>query len=698
MNDLGAVVYVETLLLCFTTLGCFCLMYYFYRSKIAASNFLDEVMEASDHGKIIFDHDGCFMRANKRAYRHLSPIVSASLEELTRETFLNCLYDNAADFDESVRNAVLNDFNKGDAEPSFREVIDCKDQGLYLVDATDVPGKMTVFNLFDIRMGQQREEDLIQLNIINRQLMLAIQATTTGIIMSDPKLDGNPILFANDAFCEFAGYVRQDLLGANWNILLNMFVDKQEREKFIAAMADPQSVDVALEVERDGQLRQFSMTLTPVFDNGTLDLFVGLVSEVTLLKQRESEFFHVQKLESLGQLAAGVAHDFNNILSIIGGYSVMANNLLGDEFEQAKGYLDKIDAASQRGAGLTRKMLTFSRHKVVEKSVVDVRDIIYEQKELLIPLLGVSVDLEVSIPDHNVNIRASADSLGQILMNLAINARDAMGDEGGVLSISVSCPVPDDVPDNVQNKIEVENLVCLSVSDTGTGMDDKVIERIFDPFFSTKEQGKGTGLGLSVVYGLVQEMGGVFDVSSKLGEGTNFSLYVPRCYEKQTKVITGDETDLSSICLDGFTALVAEDEPDLLLLVTNMLEDLGLKVIGAPNGDQALMLFEDNEDEIDILLTDVIMPEMNGVKLAELVTSLNPDVKVIFMSGYPANGDMAPVALPEDAAFMAKPVNYDALAGLLLQKLREGSQVHVSALEAMPQWKTSRKNGVGQDG
>ncbi len=698
MSDLGTIVYVEALLLCFTTFGCFSLIYYFYRSKVIASKFLDDVMDASDHGKIIFDGDGGFLKANKRAYRHLSSISSISLEDLTREQFLNCLYDNAADFDESVRNAVLNDFNKSDAEPSFREVIDCKDQGLYLVNATDVPGKMTVFNLFDIRMGQQREEDLIQLNIINRQLMLAIQATTTGIIMSDPKLDGNPILFANDSFCEFAGYMRQDLLGANWNILLNMFPDKEERAKFMAAMKDPHSVDVALEVERDGQLRQFSMTLTPVFDNGKLDLFVGLVSEVTLLKQRESEFFHAQKLESLGQLAAGVAHDFNNILSIIGGYSVMANNLLGEEFEQVKGYLDKIDAASQRGAGLTRKMLTFSRHKVVEKSIVDVRSIVCEQKELLIPLLGVAVDLDVFAPEHDVNIRASADSLGQILMNLAINGRDAMGNGGGTLSISVSCPVLSDVPDHIQNKIESDDLICISVSDTGTGMDDKTIEKIFDPFFSTKEQGKGTGLGLSVVYGLVQEMGGVFDVSSKLGDGTEFSLYVPRCHEKQTKVITGDESDLSSICLDGFTALVAEDEPDLLLLVTNMLEGLGLKVIGAPNGDQALMLFEDHEDEIDILLTDVIMPEMNGVKLAELVASLNPDVKIIFMSGYPANGDMAPVALPDDAAFMAKPVNYDALAGLLLQKLREGSQVHISALESVPQWKTSKTNGAGQNG
>ncbi len=669
------------------------------RKSLPSSKLLDNVMDASEHGNVIFDEKGKFLKANKSALTCLAPIINKEINKFTRAEFLDCLYDNAADFDESIKNTILNEFDSNNA-PEFREVIYSSGRGYFLVEARNINGGMTFFVLTDINMGQKREENIMQLNIFNQQLMHAIQTTTSGIVVSDPNLTPgkNSILFANNAFCEFVGRTHDGLVGYDLGFIEEFVADAPEKEKFRAALQDLNEADVMLEIISDDErrdIRYFNMKLTPAFDdNGNLELFIGVLSETTLLKQRESEFFHAQKLESLGKLSAGVAHDFNNILSIIGGYSVMAANSVECENRQVLDYLEKINAASKRGADLTSKMLTFSKHKVVSQTVINVCDVVREQAELLVPLLGVSITLEVNmpdnIPDKEVNIKGSSGSLGQILMNFAVNGRDAMED-GGTLTVDVKCLDPIDVPNSVRKKVGAENYVCISVSDTGTGMDEQTLEKVFDPFFSTKDQGKGTGLGLSVVYGLVQEMGGALDVSSVLGKGTKMSLYLPLCREAQTKKILGDVSDLSTICLDGYSVLVAEDEPDLLVLVTNMLEELGLKVYGASNGDEALVLLDDHMDEgIDILLTDVVMPEMNGVKLAELVSSLSPETKIIFMSGYPANGDMAPVQLPEDLSFVAKPVDYNALAALLFNKLREGTPETKSlASEFMPRWKTT---------
>ncbi len=663
---------------------------YFIRKYYNSSKLLSEVMESSKYGNIIFNKDGSFFKANKFALSCFSSIIDKNIEKITRSEFLDYLFDNAADIDESIKNTILKDFCD-DNGSEFREVIYCKEVGYFLVEAKVINGSMTSFLINDINVGQKREEDIISLHIFNQQLMHAIQATTSGIVISDPRSDMNSILFANDAFCDFVNCTLEELVGRDWSVLIDMVQDEEDREKLVNALCCLEEIDVMLEAKSDDGIRYFNMKLTPAKDdNGNFELFIGVLSEVTLLKQRESEFFHAQKLESLGKLSAGVAHDFNNILSIIGGYSVMAANLLEEENQQVSDYLKRIDAASKRGAALTSKMLTFSKHKVVTQTVINVCDVVKEQGELLLPLLGVNIDLKINIPDEVVNVKGSAGSLGQILMNFAVNGRDAMPD-GGDLSIEVSCLDASRVSGHIRKKVEADEYVCISVSDTGTGMDDETLKNIFDPFFSTKDQGKGTGLGLSVVYGLVQEMGGAIDVSSKLGEGTKMSIYLPRCYDRQSKTISGSEADLSTICLDGYSVLVAEDEPDLLILVTNMLEEMGLKVYGASDGDEALVLLDDHMDEgIDILLTDVVMPNMNGVKLAELVSSISPETKIIFMSGYPANGDMAPVELPDDLSFVAKPVDYKALAVLLLNKLREGTPETLAfAAKSMPHWETS---------
>ncbi len=665
---------------------CFASLYFVCGKKRVQvqSPLLDDIINASDHGLLVFDEDGCLLKSNTLARSKLGAIIEGEFDDLTQYALLDCLFDHAVDFDESIKNTIMNQYSF-ESVPDFKEVIYLNETRLCLVHARKLNSKMTLFTLIDISKGRQQQENLRQLNTINYQLMEAIQSTTTGIAISDPKQTSNPILFVNDAFCEFTGKNSKDLVGSGWGALMSIF-SEDEREKLSKSLDRQENAEIELERTADDQKQYFTMKLSPVFQGGDLDLFIGLMSDITELKQREAEVFQSQKLESLGQLAAGIAHDFNNILSIIGGYATMTAKLLDGQNEKAEKYLEKIEAASDRGAGLTRKMLTFSRHKVVSRSCVSVADIIDEQSDLLLPLLGTSVDLKMSLPNDAVNVSGSASSIQQIVMNLAINGRDAMP-EGGTVSIELSCPEIKDIPEHISSVMEADDYIRMAVGDTGTGMDEETIERIFDPFFSTKEQGKGTGLGLSVVYGLVNELGGHLDVESQLGKGTTFYVYLPRSFEEITDTSSAGASDLAELNLDGYTVLVAEDEPDLLHVVKTMLEDLGLNILTARNGKEASKVQEEYEGKIDILLTDAIMPEMNGEKLAKLFSSERPDTKVIFMSGYPAHAKGKPIGIPDDATFIAKPVNYEKLVQVLCLEL--GIEGNADGAVELPQWKTS---------
>lgn len=375
----------------------------------------------------------------------------------------------------------------------------------------------------------------------------------------------------------------------------------------------------------------------------------------------DPEAIQLQKLESLGQLAGGVAHDFNNILSIIDGYARIAKKESGDNDELVS-YLDRIGEAVKRGSGLTRKLLAFGRNNIATVGAHDLGALVADLETLMLPLLDATYTLSVKT-EKNIHIDTAPDWIAQIVMNLCINARDSMPD-GGVIDISVtSCGV---AGCRFKGKKDCGGAhACLRVTDHGCGMTDAVRSRIFDPFFTTKERGKGTGLGLSTVYGLVQQMGGYIDVQSAPGAGTTFSLYFPLSQSAVKKDVGTKPFDPKTVRFDGYVALVAEDEPDLLMLVTRQLEDLGMTVLSAKDGNEALIVQEDYDGDIDFLLTDVVMPRLNGVEMARLYESLRPDTHIIFMSGYPAGGQMARVDIPAGSVVLPKPVSEDTLKSLL---------------------------------
>lgn len=656
-------------------------------------------MNASDYGQLLFDKSGKLLKANDLAISKLSVVINSQSNAMTQSAFLNYLFDKSVDFDESIKNTIMSHFDVG-SEPEFREVIQIGEANLCLVNARKIEGKMTLFTLIDISAGREREEYLEHLNTINYQLMQVVQATSTGIVISDPKQQGNPILFANDAFCFFVDSTPEDVSDGGWGALIPMFTDVSERTKYIDALSNYNEAEFELEY-RNGEhnSRHYTMTLSPVYKEGELDLFIGLLSDITLLKQREAEFFQAQKLESLGKLAAGIAHDFNNVLSIIIGYSTMATKILPPDLEKEHDYLLKISAAAQRGAGLTRKMLTFGRHRVVTKDTIDICEVVEEQSALLTPLLGVLVNMDITVSDDlrksGIYISGNTSSIEQILMNLVVNACDAM-EEGGKLLVDLSCPQSSEVPEKVRNTTNAADYVCLRVSDTGSGMDERLVEHIFDPFFTTKEHGKGTGLGLSVVYGLTQELGGAMDVVSEVGQGSQMSVYLPRIDGVGYKSTKCKPDECNNVSLDGFTILVVEDEIDLLNVMVSLLEERGINVLSASNGDDALVLQEEHEEQIDILLTDVLMPGMSGVKLAKLITSLRPNIKVIYMSGYPADGGVMSIGIPDNAVLVVKPIEYERLLCILYQTLNN-IRSDAEIIDDISHWEHSNTNVEGQE-
>lgn len=628
-----------------------------------------DAAESTEAGFIIFDERGGLEYVNPVA-REAIPLLRAPQETPSLSAFLAYIQDNSQAVDQSLQEALIQS-DKDAQNFSFREFLSFEPNRIFLIKMSKIKGRRVLFVVSDVSKSKYREESFLKLHEHNHQLLQAIEASTCGIIVSDPNQSQNPVIFVNDALCEFLNLPQAAIIAGSWDIILNALDTQSARETLLLATLNGTAEEIETQITHNDVVRSFAVKFNPVEDDiGTLDLYVCVFTDITLLKQRENEIIQSQKLEALGQLAAGIAHDFNNVLSIVDGYSVMAEKSIPDEPEKAKSYLQKISASAKRGAGLTQKMLTFSRHKVISKNVINLTDVLAENRAFLMPLLDAGIRFEMRPPPEPIAVKTTADAMGQVLMNLCINARDAMP-KGGLLIIEARRIDAATLPEKILTKLDAPDIVRLGVTDTGTGMDAKTRERIFDPFFTTKAQGKGTGLGLSVVYGLVKEMGGVIDVVSELGRGTEIAIYLPISTEQPTKMVMADSNDPSKIRLEGYTALVVEDEPDLLHAVCAILEGFGLKTIPASCGNEALVRQDEIEGDIDLMLTDVMMPGINGVKLAELMASLRPDMKVMFMSGYPASGDMAPIEIPKDAVFAAKPVNYDKLACLLRDMLEQ---------------------------
>lgn len=500
------------------------------------------------------------------------------------------------------------------------------------------------------------------------RLSAALAAMPWGVMSVDLSLHDPRVIYCNERTGMYLGTKAENIVFQKISDVLRVFGIQEDMGSFIKGNI-PYFFDY--ECQQNGKITWFRFHFIPYVENLPQCLIV--VEDTSAQKLREAQYAQAQRLESLGQLAAGVAHDFNNILAIIDGYTRLASKNPKDT-GQVSAYLERIKQSVTRGSAITSHLLTFGRHKISKEGVCCLNELIRDQRALIRPLMDASIRVSIEA-EENLYVDVVGDDICQILLNLCINSRDAMPNGGDIL---------------IEAGKTRKNQIFLRVTDTGHGMTENVKARIFDPFFTTKEQGKGTGLGLSMVYGMVKDMNGEIEVNSRPGQGTEITIFLPQSVHQPDyfKADLSSESEQTISSLKGYTALIAEDEPDLLNLMSGMLEELGMRVLKASNGNEALLVQDSYDGEIDMLLTDVVMPELNGVKLAELFASLRPDSRVIFMSGYPAQGQLSRVSLPENALLLSKPVNPENLGNVIRTSLMKDRATNANA-RIGGQWKSA---------
>lgn len=395
----------------------------------------------------------------------------------------------------------------------------------------------------------------------------------------------------------------------------------------------------------------------------------------------------VQKLEALGHFAGGIAHDFNNILSIVEGYTARALRDL-EAGTLTPELLHKVLLATERGASLTRQLLAFARQGVDLDNTLLLQDALLQHSVLLKPLLGENITLTLPRCDDAVYLRMTADQFTQVMLNLAINARDAMSGQGE-LCVTARQVGAADIPTHLRARMHESAYLRLSISDNGHGIPAHILAHIFDPFFTTKNRAAdgrcgGTGLGLSVVYGIIDQIGGLIDVTSAVGQGTTFDVYLPLAHAPELALVDARRDGGAVSDLAGKTIVIAEDEPELRDVLTLVLADLNMKVLPAANANEALRIQADYAGEIDFLLTDIVMPGMDGLKLSDLFSAERPDTNVVLMSGYPFLDSGEGMEIPHEADFLAKPFREDKIKSILERALvrkaeREAAQAAHSA-------------------
>jgi PAS domain S-box-containing protein len=423
----------------------------------------------------------------------------------------------------------------------------------------------------------------------------------------------------------------------------------------------------SVRVTKDGRRLDVSLSISPLRDAaGKISGASVIARDVTAQKRAEGQLRQAQKMEAIGRLAGGVAHDFNNILGIINACTEFLRDRIDPAAEPSL-YVENIRKATERGTSLTKQMLSFSRTSVVQPRILDLNERLREVSKLLRPLLGEDVDVLIVPKTDSTVVEADPGQIDQIVVNLAVNARDAMP-RGGKFILETSSVRFHESFAEQQQAMPAGKYILLAVSDTGSGMDEATVSRIFEPFFTTKEPGKGTGLGLATVYGIVKQSAGHILVYSEPGHGTTFKIYFPNAEDK-IGIASKPETEVASPRRQGTTILLVEDDDIMRSLTRKLLEEHGYTVVEADDGKTALEWVESHSTPIDLLLTDVMMRRMSGPELVERLMSARPALKVVYMSGYTgelmANRDV----LKPGVTLLEKPFSRTTLLNTIHAKL-----------------------------
>jgi signal transduction histidine kinase/CheY-like chemotaxis protein len=400
---------------------------------------------------------------------------------------------------------------------------------------------------------------------------------------------------------------------------------------------------------------------------GVLNIF----TDITESKKLEQQLLQAQKMEAIGQFAGGIAHDFNNILTAIIGYGSLVKIKIKGEGPLVK-YIDNILTSAERAANLTKSLLTFTRKQVIDPKPTDINEVILSAEKLLSQLIGEDIEFSVKLNGNGLIVIADGNQIIQVLMNLATNARDAMP-RGGRLTIRTDIVEIDGTFIQMHGYGKKGLYALISFEDNGIGMNEKTMERIYEPFFTTKEVGKGTGLGLATVYGIIKQQNGYIDVQSTLNEGTTFNVYLPIVLSSpvETKPIRAPY-----IAGGSETILLGEDEEDIRNFIREVLESYGYRVIEAADGEDVIQKFKENKDDVRLLILDIIMPKKNGKDAYSKINSVSGNnVKVIFISGHTADFIQNYADSDEEINFLYKPIDINTLLGEVRRVLDEQETV-----------------------
>ncbi len=441
-------------------------------------------------------------------------------------------------------------------------------------------------------------------------------------------------------------------------------IHPEDRSRVMAAAIAAIGGGMVLHVEHrivrpDGKVRHVREHGEVARDlSGRAVQIAGTVQDITEYEQLEQQLLQAQKLESVGRLAGGVAHDFNNLLTVINGYADLALSDL-PENSPVRDAIAEIRNAGERASALTQQLLAFSRKQVMLPRLLDLNEIITDASKMLRRVVGEDIVLNMKLDGTAGPVLADSGQIQQVLMNLVVNARDAMPN-GGTILIETGESVVDDSVAAEAPDIEPGTYVVLRVSDTGVGMSEEVRRQIFDPFFTTKPKGTGTGLGLATVYGIVRQSGGWIKVTSEPGQGAAFSIYLPRAAGARPR--SDHDLTLLRAVSGSETVLIVEDQPEVRKVAAAALRSFGYSVIEAEGPSEALALSGERGQRIQLLLTDVVMPDISGRELADRIRSDRPDMKVLFMSGYAENEAVHRSVRDPSVGYISKPFTPEALA------------------------------------
>lgn len=487
----------------------------------------------------------------------------------------------------------------------------------------------------------------------------ALQAAANAIVITNRE---GSILWVNRAFCDLTGYSEQEVCGKTPRLLKSSEYDHSfYQELWETILSGKVWHGEIRNRKKNGALYFEEMTITPLHSAGDITHFVAIKQDITEKKKLESQYRHAQKMEAVGRLAGGMAHDFNNILSIINGFADLSLDDLQDIRTTAT-HLQNIKAAVTRAASLTKQLLAFSRQQVVLPKVVCLNDVVSNLTDMIKAAIGDDVSMSFQAMPALGAIEADVGQLEQIVMNLVVNARDAMPD-GGEITIKTRNVEVDSVYQGNYEPIRPGAYAMLSISDSGCGMDQTTRARIFEPFFTTKPVGKGTGLGLSTVYGIVKQSDGYIWVYSEPNQGTTFKMFFPTV--NKIPEMLGRKIKMDIPLRGSGTVLIVEDDNILQQLLVRILQSAGYNALQANTAEAAIELITTNHDEIQLLLTDVVLPKTSGLGLAESLRLSFPKLKTVFMSGYAAELLSRRNLLPKNAAFLEKPFSKDMLLVIL---------------------------------